>query len=137
MKSLAAKILKQFPQPKDQSNLPISGSQAPLKQKIRNVWLQDDPKKRGDDFIHINDNFYQTYEYCRLFFNKNSFIPGCDEKKCKPYRLMIISGWLTRKQLLQVISKYNHYYMRDFLSESIFSPITGTSTCGHHITSQQ
>ena len=45
---------------------------SPLKQQIRNVWAKDNPNMRGDDYVHINDNFYQTYEYTRLLFNKNS-----------------------------------------------------------------
>lgn len=57
-----------------QSKIPISGSMSPLKQQIREIWTKDNSSKRGDDFVHINDHFYQTYEYTRLFFNKNSMM---------------------------------------------------------------
>jgi hypothetical protein len=56
------------------STVPISGSMAPLKQMIRDIFVknQKGTKLRGDDFVHINDNFFQTIEYTKIFFNKNS-----------------------------------------------------------------
>jgi len=56
------------------SDIAISGSQAPLKEQIRNIWLKDNSNLRGDDFIHVNDNFFQTIEYCKLFLIRNSLI---------------------------------------------------------------
>lgn len=52
----------------------ISGSQAPLKTKIRNKFLSycDNKNLRGDDLVHINDHYYQTIEYSKLYLNKNS-----------------------------------------------------------------
>ena len=54
------------------NNLPISGGQSKFKQKIRDIMLIKNKKLRGDDFIHINDYFCQTNEYCQVLLNKNS-----------------------------------------------------------------
>jgi len=55
------------------NNLSISGSKAPFKQEIRLLCAAGDfGKNRGDDFVHINDTFIQTVEYCKLYFHKNS-----------------------------------------------------------------
>lgn len=58
------------------SNENISGSQAKLKTKIRDFVLQFFPgaKLRGDDLLHINDNYYQTIEYSKIFFHKKSIL---------------------------------------------------------------
>lgn len=56
------------------SNHRISGSRAPLKEDIRHIWLADHPKHRGDDFVHINDHFYQTIDYCRLYLHRPSLV---------------------------------------------------------------
>ncbi len=52
----------------------ISGSQAPLKTKIRNFLLSNTKNKnlRGDDLIHINDHYYQTIEYSQIFLHEKS-----------------------------------------------------------------
>ncbi len=59
-----------------QSDVPISGSMAPLKQQIRKIWMpeSEEGEMRGDDYVHINDNFYLTVEYCKLFFNRNTLL---------------------------------------------------------------
>lgn len=69
------------------SNEVISGSQAQLKTKIRNFMLdiikkgkigsseelhKDDKNLRGDDLVHINDYFYQTIEYAKIFLHKKT-----------------------------------------------------------------
>lgn len=56
------------------SNEVISGSQAKLKTKIREFALKLVKRTdiRGDDLIHINDNFYQTIEYAKIFLHKKS-----------------------------------------------------------------
>jgi hypothetical protein len=56
-----------------QSELAISGSVRPLKTMIRDVWIKG-TDLRGDDFVHINDSFYQTYEYSKIYLNKNSLV---------------------------------------------------------------
>ena len=52
----------------------ISGSQAPLKTKIREFLLSKTKNKnlRGDDLVHINDHYYQTIEYSQIFLHKKS-----------------------------------------------------------------
>lgn len=52
----------------------ISGSQAQLKTKIRNYLLQfvNNKNLRGDDLVHINDHFYQTVEYAKIFLHKKT-----------------------------------------------------------------
>jgi hypothetical protein len=52
----------------------ISGSQAALKTKIRNELLKysDNKNLRGDDLIHINDLFYQTIEYSKIYLHNNT-----------------------------------------------------------------
>ncbi len=52
----------------------ISGSQAPLKTKIRQFLLSNikDKNLRGDDLIHINDHYYQTIEYSQIFLHKKT-----------------------------------------------------------------
>ncbi len=50
----------------------ISGSQAEFKTKIRNFMLDKlgtDNKLRGDDLIHINDYYYQTIEYAKMYLH--------------------------------------------------------------------
>ena len=49
----------------------ISGSQAPLKNKIRELLLTkvNDKNIRGDDLVHINDHYYQTIEYSQIFLH--------------------------------------------------------------------
>ena len=56
------------------SNEVISGSQAQLKTKIRNFLLGfvDNKNLRGDDLVHINDYFYQTIEYSKIFLHKKT-----------------------------------------------------------------
>jgi len=56
------------------SNIKISGSKSPFKTQIRNIWVLEHKDMRGDDFVHVNDNYYQTVEYCQLFFVRNSLI---------------------------------------------------------------
>lgn len=52
----------------------ISGSQAPLKTKIREFLLKHITNKnlRGDDLMHINDHYYQTIEYSQIFLHKKT-----------------------------------------------------------------
>lgn len=52
-------------------NEKISGSQASFKEQIRKLAGGDllNHGKRGDDFVHINDKFYQTVENCQIFFH--------------------------------------------------------------------
>jgi hypothetical protein len=52
----------------------ISGSKAPLKTKIRELLLKEVTGKivRGDDMVHINDNYYQTIEYSQIFLHKKT-----------------------------------------------------------------
>jgi hypothetical protein len=54
----------------------ISGQGAKFKTILRNKLMEigniDKNKYRGNDLIHINDYFYQTYEYCQLILNNNS-----------------------------------------------------------------
>lgn len=52
-------------------NKQISGKHAPLKEDIRNLW-KDDDNFWGRDYVHINDFYYQTIEYCKIFLNRNS-----------------------------------------------------------------
>lgn len=49
----------------------ISGSQAEFKTKIRNFLLDElqNNKLRGDDLIHINDHYYQTIEYSKIYLH--------------------------------------------------------------------
>lgn len=56
------------------SGLNISGSQSELKTIIRNFLLDKINSKniRGDDLVHINDHYYQTLEYSKIYFNSNS-----------------------------------------------------------------
>ena len=62
---------------------PINGSSAPYKMKIRDIFLpydikhtkfnpEDDNYPRGYDYIHVNDNDNQAYDYAGILFNKNS-----------------------------------------------------------------
>lgn len=59
---------------------PISGQSAKYKTELRNLILekinQNQNNKehgiRGNDVIHVNDYHYQTVEYSKLFFNKNT-----------------------------------------------------------------
>ena len=52
----------------------ISGSQSPLKTKIREFLLKGtiDKNIRGDDLMHINDYYYQTIEYSQIFLHKKT-----------------------------------------------------------------
>lgn len=52
----------------------ISGSQAHLKTKIRNELLKfaDNKNLRGDDLVHINDLYYQTIEYSKIYLHHNT-----------------------------------------------------------------
>jgi hypothetical protein len=52
----------------------ISGSQSPLKTKIREFLLKNINNKnlRGDDLVHINDFYYQTIEYSQIFLHKKT-----------------------------------------------------------------
>lgn len=56
------------------SNEVISGSQAHLKTKIRQFLLNTVSNKnlRGDDLVHINDYYYQTIEYSKIFLHKKT-----------------------------------------------------------------
>jgi hypothetical protein len=59
------------------SNEVITGDRAPLKMKIRKHLLDalnvgDDSNIRGDDIIHINDYFYQTLEYAKIYLHAGS-----------------------------------------------------------------
>lgn len=54
------------------NNLPISGGKAPFKEQIRQLAGKNHTGKRGDDFVHVNDNYYQTIEYAQIYFHKNS-----------------------------------------------------------------
>jgi hypothetical protein len=53
------------------SNFKLSGKHAPLKEEIRNLWKAD-KNFWGRDYVHINDYYYQTIEYCKIFLNPNS-----------------------------------------------------------------
>lgn len=57
----------------NKSNVRLSGIKAPLKEKIRAIW-KDRKDFWGGDFVHVNDHFYQTIEYCQLFLNRNSIM---------------------------------------------------------------
>jgi hypothetical protein len=56
------------------SNFSLSGSQSVLKTKIRNYLLENFPNQqlRGDDLVHINDHYYQTIEYAKIFLQTKS-----------------------------------------------------------------
>lgn len=56
------------------SNEVISGSRSVLKTKIRDLLLKqfNDHNLRGDDLCHINDHYYQTIEYSKIFLHKQS-----------------------------------------------------------------
>lgn len=58
------------------SNLKITGSQSELKTQIRDFLLNNLENKniRGDDLIHINDHYYQTIEYSKIYFHKKSLV---------------------------------------------------------------
>lgn len=54
----------------------ISGTSAPLKEALRKLLQKhsnyDEKTSWPTDFLHINDNFNQTVDYCSIYFNKNS-----------------------------------------------------------------
>ncbi len=61
----------------------INGQSSEFKMELRNIFLQkdiqitqyknsDDRYPRGYDYLHINDNNNQAYEYASIFFNRNS-----------------------------------------------------------------
>ncbi len=61
------------------NNLKISGQGADFKMKIREFCIDKLKEKdlliddiRGNDLLHINDDFYQAIEYAQLYFNYNS-----------------------------------------------------------------
>jgi hypothetical protein len=54
------------------NNKNISGGQALYKTQLRNILLEGTEGLRGDDLMHINDNYYQTIEYAQMYFNENS-----------------------------------------------------------------
>lgn len=83
----------------------LSGGKSPFKTQIRNIWARDKPNMRADDFVHINDNFYQTIEYLSMLFNKNTLkmfhhvdiAKHLDPKlnKCRIY-LNTVKQWLVK-----------------------------------------
>lgn len=61
----------------------INGKSSEFKMELRDIFLQkdieitqykntDDRYPRGYDYLHINDNNNQAYEYAGIFFNRNS-----------------------------------------------------------------
>ena len=54
----------------------ISGTAAPLKEALRKLLQKHSPysinNSRTSDFLHVNDQFNQTVDYCSIYFNKNS-----------------------------------------------------------------
>lgn len=88
------------------SKMRLSGGQAPLKEAIRSIYTQNNnDNRRGDDFLHINDHFYQTVEYCKLYLIKNSLIALHHQslanylkpefKNCRVYT-NTVKNWLTQ-----------------------------------------
>ena len=55
-------------------NKRISGQGSAYKKELRNMILKNLNNKdlRGNDIIHVNDNFYQTIEYSQMILNENS-----------------------------------------------------------------
>jgi len=64
-------------------NRKINGKSSEFKMELRDIFLQkdieitqykntDDKYPRGYDYLHINDNNNQAYEYAGIFFNRNS-----------------------------------------------------------------
>jgi len=56
------------------SNEIISGSQSQLKTKMREQLLKycNNKSLRGDDLLHINDSYYQTIEYSKIYLHDNT-----------------------------------------------------------------
>jgi hypothetical protein len=92
----------------------IGGIKSPFKCELRKIARKSHPngnKYDGNDFLHINDHFYQTIEYCQILLNKNS-LNWLGQQNCKN----LISPYMKESNLIsQTLRKsiYTNFNLLD------------------------